>query len=103
MFIFVSQELARKLIESEHVQHLLEDLKEKKVDLQHIIRRLKEAFGLSRRGKICCLYKLEIEQEYPFALYSTVYRFWNYEQHIDSLQSFHTFHENSCVGDVDKN
>jgi hypothetical protein len=103
MFIFVSQKLAHNLIESEHVKHLVEDLKEKKVDFHHIIERLKEAFGWSQRGKICFLYKLEIEQEYPLALYSTVYKFLNYEQHTDSLQSFHTFHEHSFVRHIDNN
>jgi hypothetical protein len=65
MFIFVSQELVRKLKATPESKELEDDLRNKGVDRDHIIKRLKETFGLSQRGKTFCLHKLEIK-EYPF-------------------------------------
>jgi hypothetical protein len=78
MFIFVSQELVRKLKATPESKKLEDDLRNKGVDRDHISKRLKEAFGLSQRGKTLCLYKLEIK-EYPLLLYLAVYKFSNYD------------------------
>jgi hypothetical protein len=51
MVIFFSQDLVRKLKATSESKKLEDDLRKKGVDRDHIIKRLKEAFGLSRQGK----------------------------------------------------
>jgi hypothetical protein len=55
IFIFKSQELVRKLKATPEVKELEDDLRNHGVDQDRILERLKEAFGLSRRGKTLSL------------------------------------------------
>jgi hypothetical protein len=61
MFIFESQELVHKLKDTSEVKELVDDLQDNGVNFGYIIERLKNAFGFARRGKACCLYKLEVK------------------------------------------
>jgi hypothetical protein len=47
----MSQELVRKLKAKPESKKLEDDLREKGVDRDHIVKRLKEAFGLLEEGK----------------------------------------------------
>jgi hypothetical protein len=55
IIIFVSQELERKLKATPEVKELEDDLRNHGVDKDRILERLKEAFGLSQRGKTLSL------------------------------------------------
>jgi hypothetical protein len=60
MNYFVSQRIIDTLREIEEFQDLLEGLREKGVNVDEIIALFRALFGLSRRGKFCCIYLLEM-------------------------------------------
>jgi hypothetical protein len=56
VFLFISQSILDKLESLPEFQELLQNLRDKGVDVDHFIELLKALFGLSRRGNFWCLY-----------------------------------------------
>jgi hypothetical protein len=56
MNYFVSQNIVDSLRAIKEYQDLLEGLREKGVDVDEFIALFRALFGLSRRGKFCCVY-----------------------------------------------
>jgi len=57
---FLSQNIIETLRSLPDYQKLLQELRDKGVDVDKFIDLFRALFGLSRRGKFCCIYKQEI-------------------------------------------